>query len=103
MPPLIRFMIRHFVIGVCLGLLIVAFMIWKDMFSLRQLIESTQNFPLLAMFSFLMAITIGTVQMSVAVMTAEDPGRDIEVVHVPGPEEVLRSAETQARRMPDQD
>jgi hypothetical protein len=43
------------------------------------------------------------VQMSVAVMTAEDPGRDIEVVHVPGPEEVLRSAETQARRMPDQD
>ncbi len=104
MPPLIRFMIRHFVVGVFLGLVVVAFLVWKDVLGLGQLIEGPQNYPLLAIFSFMMSISIGTLQMSVAVMTAEDPGRNIDAVHVPGPEEERRSTETQARRgVPDED
>ncbi len=99
MPPLIRFMIRHFVVGAFLGLAIVALVIWKDIFGLGQLVETTRNIPLLGLFSVMMAITIGTVQMSVAVMTAEDPGQNVDATHVPGPEEERRSAETQARRL----
>lgn len=97
MPPLIHFMIRHFAIGVALGLGVVACVVWYDLFSLRQLIESPANYGLLALFSAMMGITFGTVQMSVAVMTAPDPGRPAEPDRAIGPQEIQRRAQIAAR------
>ena len=100
MPPLISFMIRHFVIGVGLGLVVVVGVIWKDVFSLGQLIESPRNYGLCALFTALMSLTFGTVQMSVAVMTAPDPGRPTDPVPDSGPQSEQRTAEIARRKDP---
>ena len=97
MPPLIQFMIRHFLIGVALGVTVVAGVVWYDLFSLGQLVENSANYGLLALFSAMMAITFGTVQMSVAVMKSADPGSPVNPGDAIGPQETERRASIAAR------
>lgn len=96
MPYLIRFMIRHFSLGFALGLTVVGLMIWHDVLNLGRLFDGKDTLGALALFCGLMGLTFGSVQMAVAVMTAEDPG--VAPVREPGPAEAARMKEVQDRR-----
>ena len=71
LPKLVCFMITHALIGMGLGVGLTALIIWKNIFGLGELFRQT---PLaMFVFGFQMALTLGAVQIGVAVLSM---GRD---------------------------
>jgi len=71
LPKLVRFLIVHALIGMALGIAVTALIIWKNIFGLGGLFgKSTLG---MFVFGFQMAMTLGAVQIGVAVLSM---GRD---------------------------
>lgn len=69
MPQLVRFLIRHALIGFAVAIGFVALFLAFDLHGLRTLIvQSPEGLLAAAVLSFAMCLTFGSVQMGVAVM-----------------------------------
>lgn len=69
LPKLVRFMIVHALIGMALGVAATALIIWKNVFGLGALFGQS---PLaMFVFGFQMALTLGAVQIGVAVLSMD--------------------------------
>lgn len=76
MPTHVRFMLRHAGIGFVLAAATVAGMLWLDVAHLRALTLGTAHGPLgLALLTFFMGLTFGSVQIGAAVMLTSDDDR----------------------------
>ncbi|WP_454915088.1 hypothetical protein [Xanthobacter sediminis] len=73
MPFLVRFLVTHAVIGVSVAVMLVGAMVAFDVAGLGTLMTSSEDGPLaLALLTFGLGITFGSVQMGFAVMLMSD-------------------------------
>ena len=69
LPKLVRFILMHAVIGMSLGVGATALIVWRDLFGLGSLLAGS---PLaMTIFGFQMALTLGAIQIGVAVMSKD--------------------------------
>ncbi|MBI2256689.1 MAG: hypothetical protein HYU58_18855 [Proteobacteria bacterium] len=73
MPMLVKFMLRHALIGGAAAIIFVAFLLALDIGGLATLI-STSSFGILAvaLLTFFTALTFGGLQMGIAVMSLKE-------------------------------
>ncbi|GGJ09591.1 hypothetical protein [Neoroseomonas lacus] len=67
-PPPIRFMLLHGLVGFGLSAMFVAAVLWADPGGVGQLILKHGGFPVVAMLWFFSGLTFGSVQIGAAVM-----------------------------------
>ena len=83
MPPLIRFLIRHGLIGFIIGVLFTAFLLVFDIAGLRSLTTGTaEGTGVRLLLAFFISTTFASVQMGVAVMWP--PSRKHDPMAPPG-------------------
>ena len=69
MPALIRFLIRHALIGFCIGIAFTAAILILDIGSIRSLTEGgAEGFGVRLLFTFFTCTTFASAQMGIAVM-----------------------------------
>ena len=73
-PPVVRFMVMHGLVGFGLSALFVAAVLWADPGGVGQLILKHGGIPVVAMLWFFSGLTFGSVQIGAAVMLQD--GRD---------------------------
>ena len=69
LPKLVRFILLHAVIGMSLGIGATALIIWRDLFGLGSLLAGSTLATVV--FGFQMALTLGAIQIGVAVMSKD--------------------------------
>ena len=69
LPKLVRFLIVHALIGMALGVGVTAFIIWKNIFGLGDLFGQSRLGMIV--FGVQMALTLGAVQIGVAVLSMD--------------------------------
>lgn len=67
-PPAVRFMVMHGLVGFGLSALFVAAVLWADPGGVGQLILKHGGIPVVAMLWFFSGLTFGSVQIGAAVM-----------------------------------
>lgn len=73
LPLSVRFLLRHALIGFGLAALFVGAVLWSDAFGLGHLLLQATGHPLpLLLLWFFTGLTLGSVQMGVAVMGLGD-------------------------------
>lgn len=73
MPFLVRFLIRHAIIGQAIALLAVLCLLWSDLGGLAKLIRnSEQKWLVLILLNVMMGLTFSSLQMGFAVMLLRD-------------------------------
>jgi hypothetical protein len=86
MPDLIRFLIRHGLIGFCIGVAFTALILVADIASLRSLTEGTaEGMGVRLLLAFFISSTFASAQMGVAVMWP--PSRKVDPMAPPGEDE----------------
>ena len=69
MPHLVKFLLRHALIGFAIGLAAVILIVFADVGHIRTLIDnSSQGWLALALLSFSLGLTFASVQMGFAIM-----------------------------------
>jgi hypothetical protein len=87
MPDLIRFLIRHGLIGFCIGVAFTALILVADIASLRSLTEGTaEGMGVRLLLAFFISSTFASAQMGVAVMWP--PSRKVDPMAPPGEDEI---------------
>jgi hypothetical protein len=82
MPPLIRFLIRHGLIGLCIGIAFTAILLVFDVARLRTLTKgSVEGVGVRLMLAFFISTTFASAQMGVAVMFP--PSRKVDPMAPP--------------------
>lgn len=98
MPHLVRFLIRHALIGFCLAVVFVAGLLAFDIASLRSLVMTSSSGGIgVAALTVALCLTFGSLQMGFAVMllgenSDRDGGRRFPLVPVRVPVRVRRNA-----------
>lgn len=69
LPKLVRFLIVHALIGMALGVAVTGLIIWKNIFGLGDLFG--QSALGMFVFGFQMALTLGAIQIGVAVLSMD--------------------------------
>lgn len=69
LPKMVRFLIRHALIGMALGVAVTALILWTDAFGLGGLFG--KSWLAMGVFAFQMALTLGGIQIAVAVLSLE--------------------------------
>ena len=83
MPPLIRFLIRHGLIGFIIGVVFTAILLVFDVARLRSLTEgSAEGIGVRLLLAFFVSTTFASAQMGVAVMWP--PSRSDDPMAPPG-------------------
>jgi len=83
MPDLIRFLIRHGLIGFCIGVAFTALILVADIASLRSLTQGTaEGAGVRLLLAFFISTTFASAQMGVAVMWP--PSRKVDPMAPPG-------------------
>lgn len=86
MPDLIRFLIRHGLIGFCIGVVFTALILVADIANLRSLTEGTaEGMGVRLLLAFFISTTFASAQMGVAVMWP--PSRKVDPMAPPGEDE----------------
>jgi hypothetical protein len=86
MTPLVRFLIRHALIGGALGVVFTALILLLDIGSIRSLTEGTgAGTGVRLLLAFFISSTFASVQMGVAVMWP--PSRNVDPMAPPGEDE----------------
>lgn len=86
MPDLVRFLIRHGLIGFCIGVSFTAILLIADIASLRTLTQGTADGAgVRLLLAFFISTTFASVQMGVAVMWP--PSRKIDPTAPPDEDE----------------
>jgi hypothetical protein len=86
MPDLIRFLIRHGLIGFAIGVAFTALILVADIASLRSLTEGTaEGIGVRLLLAFFISSTFASAQMGVAVMWP--PSRKVDPMAPPGEDE----------------
>ncbi|WBQ14186.1 hypothetical protein L2D00_05750 [Hyphomonadaceae bacterium BL14] len=84
MPPLIRFILRHGLIGFCIGIAFTTLILVLDVGAIRTLTRaSTEGTVLRLMLAFLISSTFISVQIGIAVMFP--PSRKADPMAPPEP------------------
>ena len=73
-PPAVRFMVLHGLVGFGLSAIFVAAVLWADPGGVGSLILKHGGLPVIAMLWFFSGLTFGSVQIGTAVMLQD--GRD---------------------------
>ena len=74
LPPHVRFLVLHALIGFALATVFVVAVLWSDAFGIGSLLRHADSHPLpLLLLWFFTGLTFGSVQMGAAVMLLEDP------------------------------
>ena len=69
LPKLVRFLLVHALIGMALGVGVTALIIWQNVFGLGDLFGGSRLG--MVVFGFQMALTLGAVQIGVAVLSMD--------------------------------
>ena len=86
MPPLIRFLIRHGLIGFMIGVVFTAVLLVFDVANLRSLTQGTaEGVGVRLLLAFFISTTFASAQMGVAVMWP--PSRKDDPMAPPGEDE----------------
>ncbi len=86
MPPLIRFILRHGLIGFCIGVAFTTLILVLDVGAIRTLTRaSTEGTVLRLMLAFLISSTFISVQIGIAVMFP--PSRKTDPTAPPEPDD----------------
>ncbi len=72
-PPAVRFMVLHGLVGFGLSALFVAAVLWADPGGVGTLILKHGGIPVIAMLWFFSGLTFGSVQIGTAVMLQDRP------------------------------
>lgn len=72
-PPAVRFMVMHGLVGFGLSALFVAAVLWSDPGGVGTLILKHGGIPVVAMLWFFSGLTFGSVQIGAAVMLQDRP------------------------------
>lgn len=74
LPPHVRFLMQHALIGFGLATVFVMAVLWSDAFGIGGLLRGADSHPLpVLLLWFFTGLTFGSVQMGAAVMLLEDP------------------------------
>ena len=69
MPDLVKFLVRHALIGFAIGLASVIVIVFEDLWRIGTLIEnSSQRWLAFGLLSFMFGLTFASVQMAMAIM-----------------------------------
>ncbi len=87
MPDLIRFVIRHGILGACIGVSFTALLLVFDIAQLRTLTEGSVDGTLARLLlGYFMVITFAACQIGIAVMFP--PSRAVDPMAPPGDDEM---------------
>lgn len=74
LPPHVRFLMQHALIGFGLATVFIIAVLWSDAFGIGSLLHGADSHPLpVLLLWFFTGLTFGSVQMGAAVMLLEDP------------------------------
>ncbi len=87
MPDLVRFLIRHGLIGFCIGVAFTAVLLVLDVGMIRSLTQdSAEGIGFRLLLAFFISTTFASAQMGVAVMFP--PSRRVDPMAPPGEDEL---------------